>query len=126
MSLNYTLDLSAVRSEVEKQARRARLPEPKVVDLVLAVGEVTANTVRHARSSGTLDISVDEREIICTIRDRGIISDPMAGRQRPVPGAPDGYGLWLVHQVCDQVEIRSGSSGTAIRLHMSLPPRGND
>lgn len=124
MSLSYTFDLSAVRSEVEKQARRANLPGAKVVDLVLAVGEVTANTITHARSAGTLDISIDEREIVCTIRDRGTISDPLAGRRRPAPGAVEGYGLWLVHQVCDRVEMRSGSSGTAIRLHMSLPPGG--
>lgn len=126
MSLTYTSDLSTVRSEVEKQARRAHLPETKIVDLVLAVGEVTANTIRHARSAGTLDISIDEREIVCTIRDRGTIKDPLAGRRRPAPGALEGQGLWLVHQVCDLVEIRSGSSGTTIRLHMSLPPRGND
>jgi anti-sigma regulatory factor (Ser/Thr protein kinase) len=120
MSMNYTRDLSAVRSEVEKQARQARLPETKIVDLVLAVGEVAANTVRHAHSPGTLDISVDEREIVCTIRDSGTITDPLAGRRRPKPDALDGHGLWLVHQVCDLVEMRSGSSGTAIRLHMSL------
>ena len=121
MSMNYTRDLSAVRSEVEKQARQTNLPETKIVDLVLAVGEVAANTVRHAHAPGTLDISVDEREIVCTIRDGGTITDPLAGRRRPKPDALDGHGLWLVHQVCDLVEMRSGSSGTAIRLHMSLP-----
>jgi hypothetical protein len=31
-----------------------------------------------------------------------------------------GHGLWLVHQVCDLVEIRSGDAGTTIRLHMNL------
>jgi anti-sigma regulatory factor (Ser/Thr protein kinase) len=126
MSLTYTDDLSMVRSEVERQARRAHLPETKIIDLVLAVGEVTANTIRHARSSGTLDISIDEREIVCTIRDAGTISDPLAGRRRPALDALDGQGLWLVHQVCDLVEIRSGSAGTAIRLHMSLAPGDND
>lgn len=121
MALTYTTDLAAVRVEVERQARQARLPERKVIDLVLAVSEIAANTVKHARSSGLLEISRDDREVICTIRDAGVITDPMAGRRRPAPGALDGHGLWLVYQVCDQVEMRSDRSGTTIRLHMSIP-----
>jgi anti-sigma regulatory factor (Ser/Thr protein kinase) len=122
MSLEYTTDLSAVRAEVEKQARHTSLPEMRIVDLVLAVSEVAANTIKHARSSGTLDISLDEREIVCTIHDGGTITDPLAGRRRPAADASDGHGLWLVHQVCDLVEMRSDDSGTTIRMHMSLPP----
>jgi anti-sigma regulatory factor (Ser/Thr protein kinase) len=119
-SLEYSDDLRALRAEVSKRARQANLPGRKVVDLVLAVSELAANTVRHTRWPGTLDIAVDEREIACTIRDRGRITDPLAGRKRPPAGAPGGQGLWLVHQVCDLVEMRSDESGTAIRLHMSL------
>lgn len=122
MSLEYTTDLTAVRTEVEKQARRFGLPEMRIIDLVLAVSEVAANTIKHARSAGTLDISSRDREIVCTIRDRGTITDPLAGRRRPSPDASDGHGLWLVQQVCDLVEIRSDHSGTTIRMHMSLPP----
>ncbi len=32
-----------------------------------------------------------------------------------------GHGLWIVNQVCDQVEMRSDETGTTIRLHMDLP-----
>jgi anti-sigma regulatory factor (Ser/Thr protein kinase) len=122
MSLKYTTDLSAVRAEVEKRARQTSLPETRVLDLVLAVGEIAANTVRHARSAGTLDITVDDCEIVCTIHDLGWITDPLAGRRRPAADAAEGHGLWLVHQVCDLVEMRSDESGTTIRLHMALPP----
>jgi anti-sigma regulatory factor (Ser/Thr protein kinase) len=121
MALTYTTDLGQVRAEVERQARRARLPERKVIDLVLAVSEIAANTVKHARSSGLLEISHDDDEIICTIQDAGVITDPLAGRRRPAPDALDGHGLWLVYQVCDLVEMRSDRSGTTIRLHMSIP-----
>jgi anti-sigma regulatory factor (Ser/Thr protein kinase) len=122
MALKYTTDLAAVRAEVEKQARRASLPERKVIDLVLAVSEVAANTIKHARSEGVLEISHDDREVVCTIHDAGFISDPQAGHRRPALGALDGHGLWLVRQVCDLVEIRSDRSGTTITLHMSIPP----
>jgi anti-sigma regulatory factor (Ser/Thr protein kinase) len=121
MALTYTTDLSVVRAEVEKQARQASLPERKVIDLVLAVSEIAANTIKHAQSAGILEITSDGREVICTIHDEGRISDPLAGRRQPAPDALEGHGLWLVHQVCDLVEIRSDRTGTTIRLHMSIP-----
>jgi anti-sigma regulatory factor (Ser/Thr protein kinase) len=123
MSYTFTTDLSAVRALVRRAAREAGLSEPRTVDLVLAVSEIAANTVRHAKSPGELDIWHDEDEIVCQIQDKGTITDPLAGRRRPSVDAMGGHGLWLVNQVCDLVEIRSDDSGTTIRLHMSLPGR---
>jgi hypothetical protein len=34
--------------------------------------------------------------------------------------AAEHYGLWLVNQVCDLVQARTGRAGTTIRLHMRL------
>jgi hypothetical protein len=59
-------------------------------------------------------------EIVCEIRDGGIIADPLAGRRQPALGALAGHGLWLVHQVCDHVEIASGADGTTVRMRMAL------
>jgi anti-sigma regulatory factor (Ser/Thr protein kinase) len=122
MSYRYTTDLAAVRAVVYRYARQAGLPEPRAIDLVLAVSEVAANTVRHAKSPGSLKIWYDTREIVCQIQDDGIIADPLAGRRRPSLEAMGGHGLWIVHQVCDEVEMRSDETGTTIRLHMNLPP----
>ena len=44
----------------------------------------------------------------------------MVGRQPPPPNASGGHGLWLVHQVCDRVELNSDENGTVVRLYMSL------
>jgi anti-sigma regulatory factor (Ser/Thr protein kinase) len=89
--------------------------------LVIAVSEVAANTVRHARSAGSMDIWSDARELVCEMRDAGFIADPRPGSKPPPPGASGGHGLWLVHQVCDRVDLRSDENGTVIRLYMSLP-----
>lgn len=123
MSITYSTDLSVVREFVTRRAQAAKLPEPKVIDLVLAVSELAANTVRHTGRPGTLDIWQEGKEIVCMIRDKGTITDPLAGRLRPGLDGLNGHGLWLVHQVCDLVELRSGSSGTTIRLHMAIPGR---
>jgi anti-sigma regulatory factor (Ser/Thr protein kinase) len=121
MSFSYTTDLAAIRAVVYRYAVRAGLPEARVIDLVLAVSEVAANTVRHARSPGCLKIWYDAKEIICQIEDEGTISDPLAGQRRPSLESMGGHGLWIVHQVCDRVEMRSDESGTTVRLHMNLP-----
>jgi anti-sigma regulatory factor (Ser/Thr protein kinase) len=121
MSYQYTTDLAAVRAVVYRHARQAGLPESRAIDLVLAVSEVAANTVRHAKSPGSLKIWYDTDEIVCQIQDEGTITDPLAGRRQPSIEAMGGHGLWIVNQVCDSVEMRSDETGTTIRLHMDLP-----
>ena len=123
----YRSDLSQVRALVLKQAREAGLAEGRANDLVLAVSEVAANTLRHTQSSGTLAIWHDEDEVVCEIHDEGTIADPLVGRRKPAPDANGGHGLWIVRQVCDLVELTSDASGTTVRMHMSLRapgPRG--
>jgi anti-sigma regulatory factor (Ser/Thr protein kinase) len=125
VSLAFTTDLAAVRALVRRRAQEAGLSEERAIDLVIAVGEVAANTVQHARTAGTIDIWSDTEEIVCQISDAGHINDPLAGSRAPEPGATTGYGLWMVNQVCDEVDLHSSESGTTIRMHMrikDLPP----
>jgi anti-sigma regulatory factor (Ser/Thr protein kinase) len=118
--LNYQRDLRPVRSLVGRCARSARLPARRITDLVLAASEVAANTLRHTKAGGTVHLWHDEEEILCQIHDNGVIADRLAGYRIPADDLPGGKGLWLVHQVCDLVEVRSSTTGTTICLHMSL------
>ena len=124
MAYSYTTDLAAIRAVVHRYALQAGLSEARAIDLTLAVSEVAANTVKHARSPGSLQIWYDTREIVCQIHDEGVITDPLAGRRQPSLDARGGHGLWIVNQVCDQVEMQSDETGTTIRLHMLLPRSG--
>ena len=76
MPFVYTTNLSEVRALAEKQARVAGLPDDRIVDFVIAVSEVAGNTVRHAKSPGTIEIWSDDTELVCEIRDAGVIADP--------------------------------------------------
>jgi anti-sigma regulatory factor (Ser/Thr protein kinase) len=118
----YRSDLSQVRALVLQQAREAGLAEGRATDLMLAVSEVAANTLRHTRGPGTLVIWHDADEVVCEVRDSGVITDPQPGQRKPPPGASGGHGLWLVRQVCDLVELASDATGTTIRMHMTLRP----
>jgi anti-sigma regulatory factor (Ser/Thr protein kinase) len=122
--LTYRSDLAKVRALVLQQARAAGLTEGRANDLVLAVSEVAANTLRHTESAGTLTIWRQPGEVVCEIQDEGTITDPLAGQLRPGPDATGGHGLWLVYQVCDLVELRSDEAGTTIRMHMALQQPG--
>jgi anti-sigma regulatory factor (Ser/Thr protein kinase) len=121
MSYTYTTDLGAIRAIVHRYAVKAGLTDARAIDLVLAVSEVAANTVRHAKSAGSLQIWFDASEIVCELHDEGKITDPLAGRRPPSLDAQGGHGLWIVNEVCDEVEISSDETGTTIRLHMLLP-----
>ena len=115
----FDLDLSPLRRLVKARARALGLAPARVVDLVLAVGEATANTIRHAGGAGTLRIWHDDAEIACEVSDLGRIKDPRAGQLLPPPaGTRGGQGLWIIRQACDRVELRSSEAGTVIRMHI--------
>lgn len=117
--LSYHRDLRPVRDQVAACAREAGLADDRAGDLMLAASEVAANTLHHTQDGGTLRVWRDKREVVCQVEDSGTIADPLAGRRRPADGPP-GHGLWVVNQICDLVELRSGGDGTVVRMHMNL------
>jgi anti-sigma regulatory factor (Ser/Thr protein kinase) len=118
-TLRYRDDLAGVRAFAATRARQAGLPPRRVGDLVIAVGELAANTFAHTSGPGTLTLWTADGEVICQVNDTGYLTDPLAGRlKRDLAADGGGSGLWVVQQVCDLVQIRTSPAGTAIRLHM--------
>lgn len=123
-ALTFRAEQGEVRSFTADQARAAGLPPDKVTDLVIAIGELAGNTWLHTNSTGTLTIWTTDDEIVCQVTDSGQITDPLAGTLRPEPDdLGSRRGLWLVHEVSDLVQVRTGSWGTTVRVHMRLPAR---
>jgi anti-sigma regulatory factor (Ser/Thr protein kinase) len=118
--LGYRDDLRAVRDTVTGCAAHAGLAPGRTSDLVLAVSEVAANTLRHTQGPGTLQVWAADGEIICQVTDSGQITDPLAGRRRPAADSFMHGGLWVVNQICDLVELRSGPDGTTVRMHVRI------
>ena len=89
-------------------------------DLAVAVHELAANSVRHGGGAGVARLWEQDGAIVCEVRDRGRIDQPLAGRVKPVRGQVGGYGLWLVNQVCDLVQLRALPDGLVTRVHKRL------
>ena len=117
-TLGYKTSLRPVRELVASHATALGMAVDAISNLVIAAGEITANTLRHTSAGGMFWVWHTGEEIICQVQDQGWIADPLAGRWRRSPDET-GHGLWVVNQVCDLVEIRSSeAAGTVIRLHM--------
>jgi anti-sigma regulatory factor (Ser/Thr protein kinase) len=110
--------LDAVRRAVAREAAALGLGPERVEDLVIAANEIASNSVRHGGGRGVLRMWADGDAVLCEVRDRGPMTDPLAGQCRPPSGVEGGRGLWLVHQVCDLVQVRD-DDGTVVRLHVS-------
>lgn len=110
--------LSDVRDAVGARAAAAGLPDVRTEDLVLAVHEMAGNSIRHGGGHGVLRIWETDHTLVCELRDRGRVRDPLVGRDRPSAERLGGRGLYIAHQVCDLVQLRSDERGTVVRLHM--------
>lgn len=115
--------LAEVREFTERWARGTALAPARRGDLVLAVSEAAANSLSHGGGKGILRLWTTggaRAEVVVEFRDGGRLADPLAGRRRPsLASANGGRGLWMIHQLCDLVEVRATDSGFTLRLHMS-------
>lgn len=111
--------LYLLRDTVARAASTHGLDEGRSSDLVLSVNELAGNSLRHGGGAGTLRIWSQGRALICEIEDTGHIDKPLVGRERPATDQERGFGLWLVNQMCDLVQVRTFKTGSVVRLHMA-------
>ncbi|WP_214369343.1 sensor histidine kinase [Pseudonocardia sp. H11422] len=110
--------LAAARKLVAEHAACAGLDEERIDDVVLAVGELAANSLRHGGGSGLLRLWEEKGHLVCEVSDTGHITDLLAGR-RPVSARQlSGRGLRMVHYFADLVRTRTSPEGTTTRVYM--------
>lgn len=113
-------DLGALREQVADASRAAGLSEGSAEDLVLAAHELATNSILHADGHGLLQIWREPGALVVEVDDVGHIDDPLVGRALPDREAMNGRGIWMVNQLCDLVQVRSGDQGTQVRLYAWL------
>ena len=116
-----------VRLAVAEHALRAGLEPDRTADLCLAAYEIAVNTVVHTGRPGLLtlwtrtDSAPEPAAVVCEVQDSGWIGDPLVGRHPSGPADGRGYGLRLVHQLCDLVQVHTDpTAGTTVRMTMNL------
>lgn len=95
------------------------MDEDRAADPLVAVTEGTTKSIRHGAGRGVLRIWRQDGRLVCEVADAGRrIQDPLAGRLKAGPDETSGRGLWLIHQLCDLVEVRSSDLGNLVRMHV--------
>lgn len=113
-------DLAGLRSIISRLASQSGVPRGSVDDLVLAAHELATNSVVHADGGGTLRTWTEPEAFVVEVSDNGVIEDPLVGRDLLQELAENGRGVWMANQLCDLVQVRSGSTGTVVRLYAWL------
>ena len=112
-------ELAVVRQGAREWLVDAGISRDRADDLILAIGEATANAVEHAylTSAGSGDVEVRMR------RDRGrgieaVVSDSGAWRDPPAPGGR-GRGTGLMEALVDDLVIERRGHGTRVLMRMA-------
>jgi hypothetical protein len=100
---------------VTLHATAAGLWSDAVTRLAIATSQVIAAAVRRGASHGSVQIWDGEDSLVCDVSDETVLTDVIAGRRMPTEGEQDG--LWTANHLCDLVQLRSGATGTSVRLY---------
>jgi anti-sigma regulatory factor (Ser/Thr protein kinase) len=109
-------DLRPTRLTVGSFARSCGLSSGQCEALELAAGELAANSVHHGGGTGSLAMWRTDEAAVVEFSDRGRLAEPLIGRVPPGVDRSAGRGLYLVNQLCDLVQVRSGAWGTTVRV----------
>ncbi len=112
--------LATVRRFAQERAEACGLAPDRVDDLVLAVAELSANSVLHGSGHGVVRVWAEGEHVLCEVVDEGTLSDPLAGRRPAPPGQIGGRGLVLVNQVADLVRQYRRPGATVTRAFFRL------
>jgi anti-sigma regulatory factor (Ser/Thr protein kinase) len=113
-------NLADVRRFFFDAGREAGLGGEAITSLVTAGNELAANAIKHTAGEGHIRLWSEPGEIVCEVVDMGPgIDNPLLGYLPPESDQEDGWGLWMVRQLCDSVEFSRGPRGSTVRIHFS-------
>ncbi len=115
-------NLSELRRRTREFLRPVALDEQREMNFILAISEAANNVLDHAGTEGFVVLQCDGGRVVAEIRDEaGLLTDTGAGLKPPPVGSRRGYGLWLMREMCDAVEILPAPGGSTVRLTMTRP-----
>jgi serine/threonine-protein kinase RsbW len=110
-------DLPALRRLAVEHGRRAGLDARRLGDFVLAVNEAATNAISRGGERARLRLWMSGDEVGCEVRG----GTWMPSRQPPaVPDDSDSLRLWVVWQVCSEVDLSYGPDEMTVRLSIRI------
>ena len=120
--------LYALRAAVQAHVGQAGLSEDRADEVVLAVHELAANAIAHGAGHGRLLIWDLTGALSCEVVDGGRANadgPPRLSETADPWPAEIGHGLWLVRQMADHLDLRSGPRGTRAIINFARPLPGD-
>jgi serine/threonine-protein kinase RsbW len=110
-------DLPALRRLAAEHARRAGLDAMRLGDFVLVVNEAATNAISRGGERARLRLWKSGDEVGCEVRCGSWMP---AGPPPAVPDDTDSLRLWVVWQVCSEVDLSYGPDEMTVRLSMRI------
>jgi anti-sigma regulatory factor (Ser/Thr protein kinase) len=116
--------LHGLRAAVASHAAELGAGPQCAGNLMVIANELASNAILHGGGGGRLRLWRTGKTIFCQVSDTGPgLPDPQAaGLHRPVLDARTGRGLWLVRQLADRLDARTGPRGTTGIASLALDP----
>lgn len=116
-------ELRNMRNSIRSWASARGIPMSTVADLLIAVGEATANTVRHAyRESPGGDVRVRielvDEVLVVGVTDTGAWREPGPNADTP------GLGIEIMRALTDELQMDHTGEGTEVIFRMPVFPKG--
>ena len=103
--------LAAAADTVTLQGVCGNLSPDQVSNLTHAVRSLAGDSLNRGAQLLTLRLWDRPDALVCELADSTLIHDLLIGRL-------EQDSVWLANQLCDLVQVRSGNSGTVIRIHV--------
>ena len=114
--------VAGLRQAVVEFANGKGVPDPPLADVSLAVSEAVSNAVRHGYGHGTPAGPVEVAAEWRSRELRVIVSDDGVGFASASDDPGSGFGLRLMDELTDRMEIREHHPrGTEVHLSFDLP-----
>jgi anti-sigma regulatory factor (Ser/Thr protein kinase) len=110
--------VTELRHGVASCAAGAGLAGERLDDFVVAVNELLTNAVRHGGGGGHISLWRADASVVCEVADHGdgLPEARYGPPERPAPNEPGGRGLWLAAELTDSLELKTGRTGTSVRI----------
>ena len=109
--------LKLVREEVDRFLRSCRFSDKLREDILVAMGEATANSIRHAyenKPGHEVRVTLEDypEKVVFRVRDFGRKINPAKLEETPVlpPVNPHGLGIYFMKTIMDDLKYNTSHS----------------